>query len=645
MSFLGLSGPNNGLLFEAAVPEGVYRHPITYDAAYVNPWWAAVQGRVQAFHCGIEELDLACFQTEIDPRILAFELDLARGDIPEDESLAISCDGRLSQQVGAYGTGPTGLEIAHPAEGVASHLAETLPVTPEGCTDGIGSNPALVQLRSCLHMHRHPLPFRATFDARADASEGRRHRQLSMLVRDSLQHYEGSLALQSVLAGFKAGSCRALASPLPPKPQCHALWDVRVPPSTPLGPYPCVPAGSEQGSIVSGIDEDFCRGKQCPGTDSGGTRTSGLADLRRMLAAHVELLPTELDRPEVRALQVSQFWWFSGYRIAGGVGATPQQDRFALFTTTAHVQVHSMRRGITLDSLVAEVQTLVPGLRSLRVMMERLPGFPAVQVIATTRDVPAHGHAVPLDLRSVGGRVCALDLFPGATANDVSREIMACPVHRRPTMPFRLWLPDGRNFVAMPYQVPGPDYIQGRVLPPDNIQPEPASGETDFDDAAHLQIQQQVQPVAPKVARPQMQDKISVCADTPMMEFTFAPDFCVCGEANMPRLMPSEPPEVQPPALLWHNFRAIETKAGKNSAAVLPDILPHYFSAAQRDQAAMDFSWGGVAGTANAAYATFDVLRHALVRPRRSDATLRDIVEMAIAEAPFVCPGRANTHL
>ena len=204
----------------------------------------------------------------------------------------------------------------------------------------------------------------------------------------------------------------------------------------------------------------------CPSTDARGSSLPGLVDLRLQLASRVALFPAELDRPEVRGQQVSQFWWFTGFRAGGSVGDTPQQDRFALFTTASHVEVRSMRRGITLDALVAEIYSVVPGLRSLRILLERLHGLPAVQIAATTREAPPLGTATPVDLRGVGGRVCTINLLPGATTNMVSQEILSsCPPARRPQVPFGLFLPDGRAFVAVPYQVAGPDFIRGSGLP------------------------------------------------------------------------------------------------------------------------------------------------------------------------------------
>ena len=100
---------------------------------------------------------------------------------------------------------------------------------------------------------------------------------------------------------------------------------------------------------------------------------------------------------------------------------------------------------------------------------------------------------------------------------------------------------------------------------------------------------------------------------------------------------PDGPDTSQPPALLWHHFRALDPKRGHAAAGELPELLPAYLPVvAQRDHAAIDFSWGGVAGASNDAFVTFDVLRHALVRPRAASATLPDIVAAAVSEAPFV---------
>ncbi|CAE7873601.1 unnamed protein product [Symbiodinium necroappetens] len=254
--------------------------------------------------------------------------------------------------------------------------------------------------------------------------------------------------------------------------------------STGVGPIPPTPtAGGRRPVILDALSQcvrpvactalcphaaqpspALCEGTVRPAAGTSRPATSGLTDLRLRLSAQVSLYPAELDRPELREMQVSQFWWFSGYRVSGGTCETPQQDRFALFTTSAHVEVRQMRRGMTLGALVAEVYSLVPGLRSLRVLLERMAGFPAVQLVATTREASEQAHATPIDLRSVGGRVCTLNLLAGSTANEVSLEVMnACPEHRRPQGPFRLHLPDGRNFVAVPYQVLGPDFIQGRA--------------------------------------------------------------------------------------------------------------------------------------------------------------------------------------
>ena len=195
------------------------------------------------------------------------------------------------------------------------------------------------------------------------------------------------------------------------------------------------------------------------------------AAIRLRLSAQVPVLPEELDRPELRGMCVTSFGWYSGFRATGGVSSTSQHDRFVLFTTEYHSQIRSLRRGATIDDVVAEVLGIVPRLRNIRILMDRLEGFPPLQVVATARDCPIPGHATPLDMRAVGGRVCTLNLFPGFPADRIREMIMQdCPVIRRPTRDFMLRLPDATPFQGMPLLVLGPDHIRGA----DTERPAPA---------------------------------------------------------------------------------------------------------------------------------------------------------------------------
>ena len=251
-------------------------------------------------------------------------------------------------------------------------------------------------------------------------------------------------------------------------------------------------------------------GRQCDvdhdTQDAGANVTTwatpvSFAAIRLRLSAQVPILPEELDRPELRGLCVSSFGWYSGFRATGGVSSTSQQDRFVIFTTEYHSQVRSLRRGATLDDVVAEILGIVPRLRNIRILMDRLEGFPPLQVVATTRDCPIPGHATPLDMRPVGGRVCTLNLFPGFSSDRLSEMIMQeCPEMRRPTRAFVLTLPDDTPLQRLPLLALGPDFLRGAdVRRPEQVDP-PAQpgvdplafedGEQD-DDTGLLQMQLQ----------------------------------------------------------------------------------------------------------------------------------------------------------
>ena len=411
---------------------------------YVGPWWADILA--------------ANLQLEVELSDVSFGLDMPFADDPRITAVVCKdAHGVEHLKPGCY-AGPDLVGQDKSDEGEQTFRCLTVcmgrPVidtdvvcfslndspSPRGqrhpsCWRAVSDLPCTVVqtgLVGCLHRCPHPFPLHFPFGDTSKAALNLFLRQLSKGV--------GPIPTTLATGGSLPVSIDALSQRVRPV-ACTA---------------PC-PLAAQLSPVV-------CEAIVRPATGAGRPATSGLTDLRLRLSAQVTLYPEELDRPELRAMQVSQFWWFSGYRTSGGTCESPQQDRFALFTTSAHVEVRQMRRGMTLGALVAEVYSLVPGLRSLRVLLERVAGFPAVQLAATTREAAEQAHATPIDLRSVGGRVCTLNLLAGSTANEVALEVMtACPENRRPQGPFRLQLPDGRNFVAVPYQVLGPDYIQGRA--------------------------------------------------------------------------------------------------------------------------------------------------------------------------------------
>ena len=178
----------------------------------------------------------------------------------------------------------------------------------------------------------------------------------------------------------------------------------------------------------------------------------------------VPILPEDLNQPPARDQCVSRFPWFVGFRAAGGVTCTSQQYRYALFSVDRQAEVRELGLGWGLTDVAQDVLRVIPDLRNIRVLMCRLAGFPALQVVATSSTVPLPGHAYPLDLRTVGGRVCTVVLFPGMTHGEVDDRISReCQDFRRPDRPFSLRLPDGRPFRAIPFQVLGPDFIKGEA--------------------------------------------------------------------------------------------------------------------------------------------------------------------------------------
>ena len=191
---------------------------------------------------------------------------------------------------------------------------------------------------------------------------------------------------------------------------------------------------------------------------------SKVGSLSSLAPWDIPVLPEDLNHRDVRGQCVTSFPWFAGFRATGGVTSTSQQYRYALFSIEGQAEVRELGPGWSLTDVIQDVLRVVPNLRNIRVLLCRLAGFPALQISATSSSVPLPGHAYPLDLRSVGGRVCTVALFPGTTAGEVTARITGeCQAFRRPGCAFSLSLPDGRPFRAIPFQVLGPDFIKGET--------------------------------------------------------------------------------------------------------------------------------------------------------------------------------------
>ncbi|OLQ11339.1 hypothetical protein AK812_SmicGene4821 [Symbiodinium microadriaticum] len=191
------------------------------------------------------------------------------------------------------------------------------------------------------------------------------------------------------------------------------------------------------------------------------------SDVRLRIVANIDLYPADMDRPEVRQQQLTSFDWLTGWRIRGGVGYEAQQDRYALYSTDHHLQLRTMRRGWSINELIADVAGVVPRVRSVHLLVDRLDGLPAVQIAVTTREAAANQFAIPLDFRGMRGRVCTINLEPGLPVDTVVRRISEeCPATHVPQRDYRLVLPDNAPLRALEGHNAWPDFLRGTELPP-----------------------------------------------------------------------------------------------------------------------------------------------------------------------------------
>ena len=264
------------------------------------------------------------------------------------------------------------------------------------------------------------------------------------------------------LARSKVGTCRTLPGPHPAGDHLPLPNPSRVPPlwactdglTLPVDGY--LPMPTRPGHHVSDA---------LPLAQFGPSQFS---EIRLRITASIDLYPADMDRPEIRQQQLSSHDWLTGWRIRGGVGLEAQQDRYALYSTEHHLQMRTMKRGWSINELVADVAGVIPRLRSVRLLVDRLDGLPAIQIAATTREAPTAHHAVPLDLRGAGGRVCTINMEPGLSADTIRRRIFdECPASHVPQQDFHLVLPDSTPLHVLPGPAEWPDFLRGQPgLPP-----------------------------------------------------------------------------------------------------------------------------------------------------------------------------------
>ncbi|CAE7487237.1 unnamed protein product [Symbiodinium sp. CCMP2592] len=133
---------------------------------------------------------------------------------------------------------------------------------------------------------------------------------------------------------------------------------------------------------------------------------------------------------------------------------TLMSPRYVAFSTTDHATVRSLPGTGSLDEIIFDLVTVFPGLRSVKLLQQRLVGYPAAQfAIATREDLPA-SMPVPLDFRPLQGRVCTVALEAGWDASRLrSCCLAACPSERLPVGSFEFLTPKGEPFHEVGDQV------------------------------------------------------------------------------------------------------------------------------------------------------------------------------------------------
>ncbi|OLQ04656.1 hypothetical protein AK812_SmicGene12235 [Symbiodinium microadriaticum] len=179
------------------------------------------------------------------------------------------------------------------------------------------------------------------------------------------------------LAGFKAGSCRALARP------CHHVGhadssDLLVdwPAAAPLAP----------------------RSKAPP----------LISDLQAMLASHVPLRPEWVSGPLLHMSPFEARW------LADFLPSDHDRGRFTVFDCRLDLMSRvSSPEWSLLDYITAAIRSVPYRVRLVWYIVRPISDLPAPQFVVTAHDAPVGVRAIPVDLRGLGGLLHTIELGPG----------------------------------------------------------------------------------------------------------------------------------------------------------------------------------------------------------------------------------------
>ena len=386
----------------------------------------------------------------------------------------------------------------------------------------------------------------------------------------------------------------------------------KFPPATPVPqgrtasatetPVALVPCSSPGGLLPRGRPPEMPQG-------SGGHTA-----LRMTLAAAVHVVPPELDRPELRNLPLASFKWYSGCRATGADHDGAHWAKYALMTTSDHLQVRPLPIGWSLNEVIAvSVHSRV---RAIRILQQRLEALPSLQIVATLSSDLDGGLVMPVDYRRVQGRICTMALVPGQNAAEVNALGTECPLMRRPREAHVLSEPNGQPFVRLRGGVDMPEFLRGAPFAPPTLPEEVVTlGGTDHeaDEASHLQTA-----LLQQVGRAGVSPKADSC------RLVERRDLCPVSATGGVAVVPV--PEVH---ILEPTERQMIAAEGIN---VLPPEFrdEHVFTAPTSR-----FKYGQAGREHFGRFTVFDTHRHATVARGAANTDLHTLVAQAIVDAPF----------
>ncbi|CAE7821566.1 unnamed protein product [Symbiodinium sp. CCMP2592] len=434
-----------------------WTHSVSFEDDYVNEWMAPFLGLSLQYELIFDEIGVF-FSWAEDPRVLTAEGYEAE-PAPVQSGVGPVTD--LGWRgVGGFCPSPERRTFQDPTVSMCCPAVEpdvarlqeqdvmSLPSLPSSVValGLLGSRPP--PRLHCLHLRKHALPLQVTFEALSSVRHCNQLKRTFALSTEALSGLcPSSQRVRSVGDTLQCMSpTKGQSASRPPTPQEVHEWCCKGGSLSSLGTIHQSAADSIQcfkvGSLSS-LGTSLPDSLRCPLDMPSAVEDD---NLRELMVTQVKVLPSHLDIPEVRCQPLATFRWHQGFRATGADSAGSQYNRYAVFSTVAHVQVRPLPGTGSLDEVIFDLIAEYPGLRSIRLLQPRLSGFPAAQFVVALRTDPLDARLAPVDFRPLQGRVCTVDFRSNEGHRHACDQCIAqCPKDRLPRGHFSLRLPDGQT--------------------------------------------------------------------------------------------------------------------------------------------------------------------------------------------------------